>query len=136
VLRAENPPASARPWLESYPPGQDADIPEITFRSIPELVAATCEKFSDQPAFSNMGHALTFREVDVLSTRMAAFYQKELGLVPGDRIVIQLPNLLQFPVAMFAALKAGLVVVNANPLARRMFELTGLDHLLSGSDAL
>jgi long-chain acyl-CoA synthetase len=116
VLRAENPPASARPWLESYPPGQDADIPEITFRSIPELVAATCEKFSDQPAFSNMGHALTFREVDVLSTRMAAFYQKELGLVPGDRIVIQLPNLLQFPVAMFAALKAGLVVVNANPL--------------------
>jgi len=116
VLRAENPPESARPWLESYPPGQDADIPEITFRSIPELVAATCEKFSDQPAFSNMGHALTFREVDVLSTRMAAFYQKELGLVPGDRIVIQLPNLLQFPVAMFAALKAGLVVVNANPL--------------------
>jgi long-chain acyl-CoA synthetase len=116
VLRAENPPESARPWLESYPPGQDADIPEITFRSIPELVAATCEKFSDQPAFSNMGHALTFREIDVLSTRMAAFYQKELGLVPGDRIVIQLPNLLQFPVAMFAALKAGLVVVNANPL--------------------
>ncbi|SMG40064.1 AMP-binding protein [Agreia pratensis] len=116
MLRAENPPQSARPWLASYPPGQDSDIPEITFRSIPELVAATCAKFGDQPAFSNMGHALSFREVDVLSDRMAAFYQKELGLVPGDRIVIQLPNLLQFPVAMFGALKAGLVVVNANPL--------------------
>ncbi|KQP56153.1 AMP-binding protein [Agreia sp. Leaf283] len=116
MLRAENHPESPRPWLASYPSGQDSDIPEITFRSIPELVAATCEKFGDQPAFSNMGHALSFREVDQLSDRMAAFYQKELGLVPGDRIVIQLPNLLQFPVAMFGALKAGLVVVNANPL--------------------
>jgi len=116
VLRAENHPESPRPWLASYPSGQDSDIPEITFRSIPELVAATCEKFGDQPAFSNMGHALSFREVDQLSDRMAAFYQKELGLIPGDRIVIQLPNLLQFPVAMFGALKAGLVVVNANPL--------------------
>jgi long-chain acyl-CoA synthetase len=116
VLRAENRPESPRPWLASYPSGQDSDIPEITFRSIPELVAATCEKFGDQPAFSNMGHALSFREVDELSDRMAAFYQKQLGLVPGDRIVIQLPNLLQFPVAMFGALKAGLVVVNANPL--------------------
>jgi long-chain acyl-CoA synthetase len=121
-----------RPWLTSYPPGQAAEIPQINYASIPELVADTCRKFGSQPAFSNLGHTLSFAEIDELSTKMAAFYQRELGLVKGDRIVIQLPNLLQFPVAMFGALKAGLVVVNANPL----YTATELRAMLVDSGAI
>lgn len=106
----------AQPWHRFYPPGVSAQIPPAPFASIGEMVRATAATHGPRPAFSNLGTELSFTEVDELSDRFASFLQHELGLVKGDRIVLQMPNVLQYPVAMFAALKAGLVVVNANPL--------------------
>ncbi|PJJ63225.1 AMP-binding protein [Compostimonas suwonensis] len=105
-----------KPWLRSTPEGVPQEIDPVGFASIPELVSWTCERYGDRPAFSNMGHSLTFTEIDELSTRLAAYLRTVLGLAPGERIILQMPNLLQYPVAIFGALKAGLVVVNANPL--------------------
>ncbi|GAB3063796.1 AMP-binding protein [Sediminivirga luteola] len=105
-----------QPWHRFYPPGVSAQIPPAPFASIGEMVRATAATHGPRPAFSNLGTELSFTEVDELSDRFASFLQHELGLVKGDRIVLQMPNVLQYPVAMFAALKAGLVVVNANPL--------------------
>jgi long-chain acyl-CoA synthetase len=107
---------ASRPWLTSYPSELDAAVHEVAFDSVGELVDATCERFAAKPAFSNLGHVIDFTELKTLTDRFAAFLVGELGLVKGDRIVLQMPNLLQYPVAVYGALKAGLVVVNANPL--------------------
>src|SRR5579872_6816867 len=76
----------------------------------------SCQKYSNRPAFYNLGTTITFKELDAASLRFAAFLQQELKLQKGDRLAIMLPNLLQYPVAMFGALRAGLIVVNVNPL--------------------
>lgn len=107
---------SSRPWLSQYPAYIPAEMPYFAFNSIPELFADCFKKYGDVPAFENMGKQLTYRELDKLSTHFAAFLQNDCKLKPGDRIAIQLPNLIQFPVAMLGALKAGLIVVNTNPL--------------------
>ncbi len=88
----------------------------MSYRSIGELVDTVCRRFGDRTAFSNMGAEMSFIEVNRHSDHFAGFLLGELGLKKGDRIVLQMPNLLQYPVAVFGALKAGLVVVNANPL--------------------
>lgn len=106
----------SRPWLTSYSPRLAPTIDEVEFTSIGELVQATSSRFAEQPAYSNMGAVLTFREIDELSDRFAGFLLGELGLHKGDRVVLQMPNLLQYPVAVYGVLKAGLVVVGANPL--------------------
>jgi long-chain acyl-CoA synthetase len=85
------------------------------YTSLLELMDEAFRKFADLPAYANMGKHLTFRELDVLSRQFGAYLQS-LGLQKGDRIAIQMPNLLQYPVAMFGAFRAGLVVVNTNPL--------------------
>jgi long-chain acyl-CoA synthetase len=85
------------------------------YESIVDLFEKSCTQYSDRIAFDNMGKTMTFAEVDVLSKNFAAYLQS-LGLKKGDRIAIQMPNLLQFPVAFFGALRAGLIVVNTNPL--------------------
>ncbi|GAA1545828.1 long-chain-fatty-acid--CoA ligase FadD [Streptomyces albidochromogenes] len=105
-----------RPWLRFYPPGVGAEIPPVAYTSIPDMVRSTAKRFGPATAFSHRGVRLTFTEVDELSDHFAAYLQQELGLAEGDRIVLQMPNLLQYPVALFGALKAGLIVVNANPL--------------------
>ncbi len=105
-----------RPWVANYPKGVPADINPETFESLAEVIEATCLKFADRPCFSNLGHTLNFREVERQSRAFAAYLQSLPGLVPGDRIAIQLPNLLQYPIVLFGALRAGLVVVNTNPL--------------------
>ncbi|MCP3103203.1 AMP-binding protein [Myxococcus sp. K15C18031901] len=105
----------ARPWVRFYPPGVTGAVEAVAEASLAEMVTSAAARFGARAAFSNLGTALSFREVDTLSTRFASFLQ-HLGLEKGDRIVIQMPNLLQYPVAMFGALKAGLVVVNMNPL--------------------
>ncbi len=105
-----------RPWLSSYSPDLAPTIGAAEFATVGELVTGTCRKHGDAPAFSNLGTVLSFREVDELSDHFAAYLLGELGLSKGDRIVLQMPNVLQYPVAVFGALKAGLVVVNANPL--------------------
>ncbi|MDN4489318.1 AMP-binding protein [Demequina sp. SYSU T00068] len=105
-----------RPWYRFYSPGVGRVITPPAARSLPELVANAAAEYGDRTAFSNLGGTLSFAEVDALATRFAAFLQHDLGLARGDRIVLQMPNLLQYPVALFGALRAGLVVVNANPL--------------------
>jgi len=105
-----------RPWQRFFPPGVKPAIAPLPFTSLPEMVRQTAVRFPDRTAFSNLGVGLSFREVDALSDRFGAWLQGGLGLKPGDRVVLQMPNLLQYPIAMFGALKAGLIVVNANPL--------------------
>ncbi len=104
------------PWFSKYPSGTPHEIGPLEYQSLVDLFRASSKKFKDRIAFENMGAMLTFSEVDVLSTAFAAYLQKEMGLRKGDRIAIQMPNLLQFPIAFIGALKAGLIVVNTNPL--------------------
>lgn len=104
------------PWFKNYPAGIPHDIGAYEFQSLVELFEACCRKYADRVAFENMGAKITFAEVDKLSTCFAAFLQCELGLQKGERIAIQMPNLMQFPVALIGSLKAGLIVVNTNPL--------------------
>lgn len=103
-------------WLKSYPKDTPADIDPDKYSSIADVLRTACRRFADRPAYTNMGVTLTFRDVAALSERFASFLSKDLGLKPGDRIGLQMPNVLQYPVALFGALRAGLVVVNTNPL--------------------
>ena len=104
------------PWFSSYPAGIPPEIGPLEHESLVELLQVASKKFKGRIAFENMGQTLTFRELDSLSTAFGAYLQKGLGLRKGDRMAIQLPNVLQFPVALMGALKAGLIVVNTNPL--------------------
>jgi long-chain acyl-CoA synthetase len=104
------------PWFKLYPAGIPKEITENEYSSIIDLFEDSCKKFADRVAFENMGVTMTFGQVDKLSRDFAAYLQQDLKLQKGDRIAIQMPNLLQFPVAFFGALRAGLIVVNTNPL--------------------
>ncbi len=110
------PSAASRPWIKSYQPGVPEQINPTAFRSIVEVFETSCTKFAERPAFQNMGVTLTYRELDRRSKQFAAFLRNRLGLSQGDRIAIMMPNMLQYPIAMFGALRAGCVVVNTNPL--------------------
>lgn len=103
-------------WLRSYPPGVPAEIDPSVYASLVDLFERSVARFADLPAFTHMGRTLTYREVDRLSAAFASFLQHELGLEPGSRVALMLPNVLQYPVAMFGILRAGCVVVNVNPL--------------------
>src|SRR5258706_889108 len=110
------------PWFKKYPVGIPHEIGKLEFNSLVDLFESSSKKYSELVAFENLGGSLTYGEVDKLSSDFAAYLQKDLGLKKGERIAIQMPNLLQFPVAFIGALKAGLIVVNTNPLytAREM----------------
>ncbi len=103
------------PWVKNYPEGIPAEIKLYDYNSVVELFESSCQKYGNKVAFENMGVEMTYAEVDKLSKDFGAYLQS-IGLVKGDRIAIQMPNLLQFPVAFFGALRAGLIVVNTNPL--------------------
>lgn len=103
-------------WLRNYPPGIPAEIGESPFSSVPELIEDTIRRFADRPAFHNLGHTISFNELDRLSRDFAAFLQSIPDINKGDRVAIMLPNLLQYPVVLFGILRAGLTVVNINPL--------------------
>lgn len=103
------------PWVKNYPEGIPAEINLYDYSSVVELFENSCQKYRDRVAFENMGVTMSYDQVDTLSKNFAAYLQN-LGLVKGDRIAIQMPNLLQFPIAFFGALRAGLIVVNTNPL--------------------
>lgn len=105
-----------RAWFEFYPPNVDKVIQAPPLASIPAMVSRAAEQYADRTAFSNFGSSLTFREVDELATQFAAFLQHDLGMQRGDRIALQMPNIMQYPVALFGAQRAGMIVVNANPL--------------------
>jgi len=104
------------PWLKHYPKGVPYDINPDAYPSLVELIEEGFQKFAAQPAYACMGKQLTYGDIDRLSRQFATYLQTDLGLKQGDRIAIQMPNLLQYPVAMFGALRAGLTVVNTNPL--------------------
>lgn len=123
------------PWFKKYPAGIPHEIGALEFNSLVELFETSSKKHYDLVAYENLGGRLTYGEVDKLSNVFAAYLQKDLGLKKGERIAIQMPNLLQFPVAFIGALKAGLIVVNTNPLytAREMehqFKDAGISALV------
>ncbi len=118
-------------WLNSYPPGVPEDVPESKFRSLREMFEHSFQAFPDHPSFTNMGTTISYRELDELSMHFACYLQKTLGLTRGERVAIMLPNLLQYPIAMCGAFRAGLVVVNVNPL----YTARELKHQLMDSGA-
>ncbi len=120
-----------RPWLQSYPANVPAEIDPHAYESLKALLEESCRRYADLPAFTNMGATLTFRELDVASRDFAAYLQHELGLAKGDRVSIMLPNVLQYPVALFGVLRAGLTAVNTNPL----YTARELEHQLNDSGA-
>lgn len=103
-------------WLKNYPPGVQEHIDLKRYANIMAVFDEAVRKHRSRNSFTNMGVSLSFEELDQKVGQMASFFQNELNLKKGDKIAIQMPNLLQFPVALFAALRVGLVVVNTNPL--------------------
>ncbi len=105
-----------RPWLQSYPAGVPAEIDVEEFRSVVSVFDASVARFRDRPAYSNFGKTLTYGEADALVSQFAAYLLGELQLKKGDRVAVMMPNCLQYPIATFGILRAGLTVVNVNPL--------------------
>ena len=103
-------------WLASYPPGVPAEINPGEYRSLADMLARSFTRHTGRPAFVSMGRSLTFGELDRMSRYFAAYLQQVAGLGKGDRIAIMLPNILQYPVAIAGAFRAGLTIVNTNPL--------------------
>jgi len=121
-----------RIWLSHYPPGTPAEVDVNEFASLADVLQRSCQRFGGLPAYSNMGASITYAELDRASHDFAAYLQKVLGLQKGDRVAIMLPNLLQYPVALFGVLRAGLVVVNVNP----QYTAPELEHQLKDSGAV
>lgn len=118
-------------WLKSYPHGIPAELPPAPFRSVRELFEQAFDAYPERPSFTNMGTTLSYRELDQLSMKFACYLQQSLGLERGERVAIMLPNILQYPVVMCGIFRAGLVVVNVNPL----YTARELQHQLKDSAA-
>lgn len=118
-------------WLNRYPEDVPAEINPDRYQSLVELFEHACVRYADQPAFTNMGEVMTFRKLEERSRAFAAYLQEGLGLVKGDRVALMMPNLLQYPVALFGILRAGMIVVNVNPL----YTPRELEHQLNDSGA-
>ena len=103
-------------WLKQYPEHVPAEIDIGAFSSLKQILEESFERYRDRPAFTNMGKTLTFADLDRLSARFGAYLQQESGLEKGDRVALMMPNLLQYPIAVFGTLRAGMTVVNVNPL--------------------
>ena len=124
--------SSDRPWLASYPPGVPAEIDANAYASIAALFEHACDRFRHRPAFANMGKTLSYDDLDRLSRQFACYLLNVLKLGKGDRVAIMLPNVLQYPVTVFGILRAGLTVVNVNPL----YTARELRHQLQDSGAV
>ncbi|EOY5376071.1 long-chain-fatty-acid--CoA ligase FadD [Cronobacter dublinensis] len=118
-------------WLNRYPADVPAQINPDRYHSLVDLFEQSCTRFADQPAFTNMGEVMTFRKLEERSRAFAAWLQQGLGLQKGDRVALMMPNLLQYPVALFGILRAGMIVVNVNPL----YTPRELEHQLNDSGA-
>lgn len=103
-------------WLKNYSSQTPKEIDPNKYQNISQIFKESVTQYGDLPAFYNMGVTLTYKEIDTYASQLAGYFQKKLMLKKGDRIAIMLPNLLQYPIAMYAALRAGLIVVNVNPL--------------------
>ncbi len=120
-----------KPWLKSYPESVSEEIDINQFSSVANIFDTSIAKFGELPAYTNFGKTLTYHEVDVYTAQLAAYLKNELGLEKGDRVAVMMPNLLQNPIAIFGILRAGLVVVNTNPL----YTARELKHQLNDSGA-
>lgn len=118
-------------WLKSYPADIPAEIDPTQYTSMKEMIEANLAKYADREAYIQMDRAMTFGELDRLSSAFGAWLQQVAGLEPGARVALMMPNLLQYPVAMFGALRAGFTVVNVNPL----YTWHELEHQLNDSGA-
>lgn len=121
-------------WLERYPEGVPAEINPDAYASVAAVMESSCRKFANQPAFTNFGTTITFKQLDEQARHFAAYLQQGLGLAPGSRIALMMPNTLQYPIALVGALRAGMVIVNVNP----MYTQRELEHQLhdGGADLL
>jgi len=119
-------------WLKSYPPGVPAEIDLRGTKSLKEIFERSFETYRDQPAYINMGTALSYGDIDRLSAQLGAWLQQKAGLKKGDRVALMMPNLLQYPIAIVAALRVGLTIVNTNPL----YTARELEHQLTDSGAI
>ena len=122
---------SGKIWLKNYPAGMPARNRSRSVPSIADMFDKTVARFSDRPAYHNFGHTLSYAELDRLSRNFAAFLQGLPGMGKGERVAIMSPNLLQYPVALFGVLRAGMTVVNVNPL----YTPRELEHQLIDSGA-
>ncbi|ARB85243.1 MULTISPECIES: long-chain-fatty-acid--CoA ligase FadD [Yersinia] len=118
-------------WLKRYPADVPAEIDPDRYSSLVEMFENAALRYADQPAFINMGEVMTFRKLEERSRAFAAYLQQGLGLQKGDRVALMMPNLLQYPIALFGVLRAGMVVVNVNPL----YTPRELEHQLNDSGA-
>ncbi len=118
-------------WLKSYPEGMPEEVPAPPWRSVKDLFEHSFATYPDNTAYSNMGKSISYGDLNRLSMQFAGFLQKKLGLTRGERVAIMLPNILQYPVAMCGIFRAGLVVVNVNPL----YTARELRHQLKDSGA-
>jgi long-chain acyl-CoA synthetase len=117
-------------WFDNYPIGVKQDIDTNAFTSLAHIIEHSCQQHTDRAAFSNMGYTLTYKEMEAKSRAFAAYLQQTLGMRRGERIAIMMPNCLQYATALFGALRAGLVVVNINPL----YTARELEHQLKDAD--
>jgi long-chain acyl-CoA synthetase len=118
-------------WLKHYPKGVPAEIDYSAYTSIKQLFESCCTKFKDLPAYSNLGMTMSYADLDAKTRDFAAFLQSLPGMNKGDRVAIMMPNLLQYPIAIFGILRAGMIVVNVNPL----YTPRELEHQLKDSGA-
>ncbi len=118
-------------WLQSYPPGVAGEIDPGQVSTVVEIFERAVATYSDRPAYTNLGHSLTFSELERQSAAFAAVLQHRFGLTKGERIAIMMPNVLQYPVVLFGVLRAGMTVVNVNPL----YTARELHHQLADSGA-
>jgi len=124
-------PLLKKPWLKSYPAGVPEEIDINEYSSVANIFDTSIAKYGELPAYTNFGQTLSFSEVDIYTAQLAAYLKNELDLEKGDRVAVMMPNLLQNPIAIFGILRAGLVVVNTNPL----YTARELKHQLSDSGA-
>ncbi|VAW53507.1 Long-chain-fatty-acid--CoA ligase [hydrothermal vent metagenome] len=120
-----------KPWLKSYPTGIKEEIDINAYSSVANIFDSSVAQFGELPAYTNFGKTLSFHDADIYTAQLGAYLKNELGLVKGDRVAVMMPNLLQNPIAIFAILRAGLVVVNTNPL----YTTRELKHQLNDSGA-
>jgi len=118
-------------WLKEYPKGVPAEINPDEYSSLKAVFEDSCRQYAGLPAYSNLGATLSYADLERMSRQFGAWLQKDAGLKKGDRVAIMMPNLLQYPVALFGILRSGMVVVNVNPL----YTVRELEHQLKDSGA-
>ncbi|MAW08090.1 MAG: long-chain-fatty-acid--CoA ligase [Halobacteriovoraceae bacterium] len=118
-------------WLKNYDSGVPEEIDANEYSSIPDLLGKSFDKYADRDSFSCMGTTITYRELKTASLKFASYLQNDLGLKKGSRVALMMPNIIQYPVALFGVLQAGMVAVNVNPL----YTARELEHQLKDSGA-